>query len=46
MIGRFSIISELGEGGMVTVYRAYDPSMKREVAIKVLPEQLIAMVGD
>ena len=36
-IGRYEIRSELGHGGMATVYLAYDPNMKREVAIKVLP---------
>ena len=36
-IGRYEIKSELGRGGMATVYHAYDPSFDREVAIKVLP---------
>ncbi len=36
-IGRYNIISELGRGGMATVYRATDPNFEREVAIKVLP---------
>ncbi|MDO9301483.1 MAG: serine/threonine-protein kinase, partial [Anaerolineales bacterium] len=40
-IGRYEIKSELGRGGMATVYRAYDPSFEREVAIKVLPRELI-----
>ena len=35
-IGRYKIKSELGRGGMATVYRAYEPSFEREVAIKVL----------
>jgi serine/threonine protein kinase len=39
-IGRYIIKSELGRGGMATVYRAYDPSFEREVAIKVLPREM------
>jgi len=40
-IGRYQIKSELGRGGMATVYRAYDPSFDREVAIKVLPREML-----
>ena len=40
-IGRYEIKSELGRGGMATVYRAYDPSFEREVAIKVLPREMM-----
>ena len=36
-LGRYEIRSKLGEGGMGEVYRAHDPKMNREVAIKVLP---------
>jgi len=36
-IGRYIIKSELGRGGMATVYHAYDPNFERNVAIKVLP---------
>jgi serine/threonine-protein kinase len=35
-IGRYEIQEELGRGAFGRVYRAYDPSVKRAIAIKVL----------
>ncbi len=43
--GRYRIESELGEGGMATVYLADDIKHGRNVALKVLKPELAAVVG-
>ena len=39
-LGHFNLIEEIAHGGMGTVFRAFDPTLNREVAIKVLREDL------
>ena len=34
-LGRFKVAGMLGQGGFGTVYRAYDPKLRRNVAIKI-----------
>ena len=40
-VGRYKIKSEMGRSGMATVYRAFDPVSNREVAIKMLPREML-----
>jgi serine/threonine protein kinase len=40
MLGPYRIINQIGRGGMATVYKAYQSSVDRYVAVKVLPSQL------
>jgi serine/threonine-protein kinase len=39
-LGPYEIRAPVGAGGMGEVYRAWDPKLKRDVALKVLPENL------
>lgn len=40
-IGEYEILTELGRGGMATVYLAHEISLDRKVAIKVMAPQLM-----
>ena len=41
-VGRYTILSIIGRGGMGTVYAAHDPKLDRKVALKVLHDEHIA----
>ena len=45
LAGRYTIERELGAGGMATVYLAEDVKHQRKVALKVLKEELGAVLG-
>lgn len=40
-IGRYEVKSELGRGGMATVFLATDPLIGRQIAVKVLPREFL-----
>ncbi len=39
-LGNYELLGRLGQGGMGTVFKAFDPSLRRHVAIKVLAPEL------
>ncbi|MEM6993377.1 MAG: protein kinase, partial [Myxococcota bacterium] len=46
-IGRYTVVDKVGAGGMGVVYRAHDPSLDRDIAIKLVrPTRLRGSGGE
>jgi formylglycine-generating enzyme required for sulfatase activity len=41
-VGRYHILEQIGEGGMTTVYKAYDTRLERDVAVQVIRTDQLA----
>lgn len=44
-LGQYTIIEQIGAGGMATVFRAHQPSLNRNVALKILPPHIAEKEG-
>jgi serine/threonine protein kinase len=44
-LGTYHILALLGSGGMGMVFRAYDPRLKRQIALKVIKPELVTRPG-
>ena len=40
-LSHYQVLEEIGRGGMSVVYRALDLKLDRDVAVKVLPSELV-----
>ena len=41
-VGPYEVVGAIGAGGMGEVYRAHDPKLQRDVALKILPDAFAA----
>ena len=41
-LGHFRVLSKIGEGGRGEVYRALDTKLDREVALKIVPREMVS----
>jgi serine/threonine protein kinase len=39
LLGPYEVVDAIGAGGMGEVYRAMDTRLRREIAVKILPEE-------
>lgn len=44
-LGQYRIIEQIGAGGMATVFKAYQPGLNRDVALKILPPHFASQAG-
>ncbi len=44
-LGQYRIVEKVGEGGMATVFKAFQPGLNRDVALKVLPPHFASKPG-